>query len=189
MKRSQTCNNVVAFRSSPVMAFLSLPAVMTSSRRSISSYLRRINTRNIFEHLVDLFFLFGLACRAVIFRQPAVGVDVHPRSEMHHLAVDGDACHDRDGTIIADFAFLNDENYCEGTFLCPKPSEAGSGTVIYGSSSAAYSCRGRLHVTLLRLLFSHRLVKLQTLLAVLRNDFTHTDDPCHMFFELERMQL
>lgn len=73
----------------------------------------------LFEHLVDLFLLFGLARRAVVFRLPAVGVDVHSRSEMHHFAVDGDACHDRDGTVDADLAFLNDENNGEGTFLCP----------------------------------------------------------------------
>jgi len=38
---------------------------------------------------------------------------------MHHFAVDGDARHDRDGAVVVDLAFLDDENYCEGTFLCP----------------------------------------------------------------------
>lgn len=38
------------------------------------------------------------------------------------------------------------------------------------------------------LFFSHRLIKLQTLLTIFSDDFTHTNDPCHMFFELERMQ-
>lgn len=70
-------------------------------------------------HLVDLLLRFGLADRSVFFRQPAVGADMHPRGEMHHFAVDGDARYDGDGVVVADLAFLNDENYCEGIFLHP----------------------------------------------------------------------
>lgn len=70
------------------------------------------------ERIVDLLLLAALARGAVILRQPAVGVDVHPRGKVHHFVIDRDACHDGCRAVLTGLAFLEYEDDGEGALAC-----------------------------------------------------------------------
>lgn len=70
------------------------------------------------ERIVDLFLLAALARRAVILRQPAVGVDIHPRGKVHHFVIDRDASHDGCRAILTGLALLEHEDDGECALAC-----------------------------------------------------------------------
>lgn len=70
------------------------------------------------ERIVDLFLLAALAHGAVILRQPAVGVDIHPRGKVHHFVIDRDASHDGSRAVLAGLALLEHEDDGECALAC-----------------------------------------------------------------------
>lgn len=86
------------------------------------------------ERIVDLFLLAALARRAVILRQPAVGVDVHPRGKVYHFVIDRDTCHDGSRTVLAGLALLENEDDGECALACGGRLFFGRAATLFGRS-------------------------------------------------------